>query len=105
MHDFIVSVDKKNMDHFRGTVSQLWQKQHTAEQLNQAFKAIIDSGANWAVLDDFEPVLAAESKVGEDGVLVLAGYYPTQPSQVHFEQKYIYEGVSWKLIGFNIEAK
>jgi hypothetical protein len=105
MHDFIVSVDKKNMEHFRGTVSQLWQKQHTAEQLNEAFKAIIDSGANWAVLDDFEPVLTAESTVDKDGVLVLAGYYPTKPGQVHFEQKYIYEGLSWKLVGFNIEAK
>ena len=105
MHDFIVSVDKKNMEHFRGTVSRLWQKQYTTEQLNQAFKAIIDSGANWAALDDFEPVLAAKSKVDENGVLVLSGYYATKPSQVYFVQKYIYEGVSWKLLGFSIEAR
>ena len=105
MHDFIVSVDKKNMEHFRGTVSRLWQKQYTTEQLNQAFKAIIDSGANWAALDDFEPVLAAKSKVDENGVLVLSGHYATKPSQVYFEQKYIYEGVSWKLLGFSIEAR
>ena len=103
--DFFVSIDKKNMEHFRGTVSQLWQKHHTTEQLNQAFKAIIDSGANWAALEDFEPILAAESTVDKDGVLALTGYYPTKPSQVHFEQKYIYEGVSWKLVEFNIEAK
>lgn len=105
MHDFIVSVDKKDMEHFRGTVSRLWQKQITAQQLNQAFKAIIDSGANWAVLDNFDPIMTAEPKIGEDGVLLMTGYYPTKPSQVHFEQKYIYEGVSWKLIGFKIEAK
>lgn len=105
MHDFVVSVEKKNMEHFRGTVSRLWQKQHTTEQLNQAFKAIIDSDANWSVLDNFEPILATEPKVDENGVLMLAGHYPTQPGQVHFEQKYIYEGFSWKLIGFNIQAQ
>jgi hypothetical protein len=105
IHDFAVSVKNKNMEHFRRTVSHLWQKQHTTEKLNQAFKAIIDSGADWTALDDYDPVLAAESKVGEDGVLVLKGYYATKPVQVHFEQKYVYEGISWKLIGFNIEAK
>ena len=105
IHDFIVSVEQKNMEHFRSTTSQLWQKQHTTEQLNQAFKAIIDSGANWSVLDSFQPVFSSEAKVDESGVLLLAGYYPTKPSQVNFELKFIYEGVSWKLIGFNIQAK
>jgi hypothetical protein len=105
MHDFVVSVQNKNMEHFRSTVSQLWQKQYTAEQLNQAFKSIIDSDANWSVLDDVDPILANEPKVDDNAVLFLAGYYPTKPSQVYFEQKYIYEGVSWKLVGFKIEAK
>ena len=46
-----------------------------------------------------------EPKVDDVGVLLLSGYYPTKPSQVYFEHKYIYEGVSWKLVGFKIEAK
>src|SRR3981081_1175094 len=105
IHDFVVSVEKKDMEHFRGTVSQLWQKQVTTEKLNQAFKPIIDSGASWSVLDRFEPVFSSDAKIDESGVLRLAGHYPTKPSQVYFEQKYLYEGVAWKLIGFNIQAK
>jgi len=105
IHDFVVSVEKKNMEHFRGTVSQLWQKQITTEKLNEAFKPIMDSGANWSVLDSFEPVFSSDAKVDENGVLLLAGYYPTKPNQVHFEQKFVYEGVAWKLIGFKIQAK
>ncbi len=105
MHDFVVSVGRKDMEHFRSTVSQLWQKQHSTEQLNQAFKSIIDSDANWVVLDNFEPVMAAESTIDKDGVLVLTGYYPTKPAQVYFKQKYINEGSSWKLLGFNINVK
>lgn len=105
MHDFIVSVENKSMEHFHGTVSRLWQEQHTSEQLDQAFQSIIDSDADWGVLNSVEPMISAESKVDENGVLLLVGYYPTSPSQVIFEQKYIFEGVAWKLIGFNIEAR
>ena len=104
MHDFIVSVEKKDMEHFRGTISRLWQRQVTAEQLNTAFKSVIDSGANWAVLENFEPVLSPDAKVDENGVLLLAGRYQTNPN-ILFEQKYVYEGVAWKLVGFSFQAK
>ena len=104
MRDFIVSVENKDMAHFRGTVSQLWQKQTTTEELNEAFRSVIDAGANWSVLERFEPELSSEVSVDENGVLQLAGRYPTKPN-VHFEQQYIYEGLGWKLLGFRIEAR
>jgi hypothetical protein len=105
IHDFVVSVEKKNMEHFRGTVSQLWQKQVTTEKLNEAFKPIMDADANWSILNSVEPVLSSDVRVDDSGVLLLIGHYPTKPSQVHFEQKFIYEGVAWKLIGFKIQAR
>jgi len=105
MHDFLVSIEKKDMTHFRSTVSALWQKQHTTEKLNQAFKPIMDANANWTVLENFAPILSSEPTLDADGVLSIKGHYPTKPSKVYFEQTYIYEGLAWKLIGFNIEAK
>jgi hypothetical protein len=57
------------------------------------------------VLEDLTPVLSSDAQIDENGVLLLAGYYTTEPNQVHFEQKYVYERLSWKLIGFMIEAK
>lgn len=105
INDFFVSVNRKDMGHFRSTISNLWQKQFTTEQLNQAYKAVIDSGANWAALNNVEPVLSSEAIIDNNGVLVLTGFYPTTPSRVYFEQKYIYEGVAWKLIGFHIQVK
>lgn len=104
MHNFIASVEKKNMEHFRSTGSRLWQKQFTTEQFNQAFKLVIDSGANWSVLESFEPDFSSEAKVDENGILLLAGHYKTTPN-IQFEQKYIYEGLAWKLIGFSFQAK
>jgi hypothetical protein len=105
MHNFIVSLEQKNMEHFRETSSQPLKNEFTTEQLNQAYKQIIESGTNLSVLENMEPVLSSDATIGEDGVLLLTGYYPTEPSKVHFKQKYIYEGVSWKPSGLSISIK
>ncbi|MEA5097511.1 MAG: hypothetical protein VB032_03125 [Burkholderiaceae bacterium] len=102
---FVASVNARDMGTFRNTTSSLWQKQFTAEQLNQAYKAVIDSGANWTVLNGLEPILTPEATIDQDGVLTIEGYYPTTPSRVHFKQKYVFEGAAWKLLGFHIQAK
>jgi hypothetical protein len=105
MHDFAVSVNNKNMEHFHGTVSQLWQKQFTKGKFNEVFGAAYDFGVDFTMLDGFEPVLEPVSELGENGELILKGRFPTTPNQVHFEQKYVYEGLGWKLIGFNFNIK
>ncbi len=58
--------------------------------------------ASW--LEGFEPVLSPEAKVDENGVLLLAGLYQTNPN-ILFEQKYVNEGVAWKRVGFSFQAK
>lgn len=104
MHDFLFSVRSRDMSFFGGTISQMWQKQVTAELLNAAFRDVIDSGADWSAVDTLDPVLSSGAKIDEDGVLTLGGQYPTRPV-LKFEMNYVYEGVAWKLIGFSLEAK
>ncbi|WP_295446201.1 hypothetical protein [uncultured Thiodictyon sp.] len=105
LHDFIVSADKKSMEHFRDSISSLWRKQVTTAQLDEAFKPLTESGADWSVLENFDPIFSSDGAIDEDGVLLLTGYYATKPSQVSFKQKFIREGDTWKLIGFQIDAK
>ena len=104
MHDFLVSVKAKDMTHFRGTLSELWQEQFSVEKLNTAYKAITDNKADWSVLEKIEPTVAS-AKMDENNVLTLMGFYPTEPSRVDFEQGYLYENNTWKLISFSIDAK
>jgi hypothetical protein len=105
MHDFAVSVNDKSMEHFHGTVSQMWQRQFTTEKFNEVFGKFFGSGMDFTVLDGFEPIVEPVAALGENGELILQGYFPTKPNQVHFVQKYIYEGVGWKLYGFSFETK
>ena len=104
MHDFLVSVRQKEMSHFHSTLSRMWQKQVSTEELNAVFINVIDSGANWPAVDTLDPVLSPVMKMDENEVLTLNGHYPTNPV-LKFEMKYVYEGVAWKLIGFSLEAK
>jgi hypothetical protein len=104
-HDFAVSVNDKSMEHFRSTVSQLWQRQYTTEKLNETFGKLFDVGVDLTVLDGLDPVLDPVSALGDNGELVLTGTFPTQPNKVHFEQTYIYEGIDWKLLGLHINIK
>jgi hypothetical protein len=108
MHEFALSVNSKSMEHFRGTVSHMWQRQITTQQMDDAFGKVYGIGADFTVLDKVQPVIEGNPALGEHGELVLKGYYPTQPNQVDFKQSYLYEGIGWKLYGFSfniIKAK
>ena len=104
-YNFVASATMKDMGHFRSTVSNLWQQQFTTEQLNQSYKAVMDSGANWLALNNLDPILTSEASVDGNGVLVLNAYYPTTPTRVHVVQKFVNEGGAWKLIGFHLQTK
>lgn len=105
MHDFAVSVKNKSMEHFRNSISKAWQDQFTTEKLNEAYGSLFNAGADFTVLDSLQPSFEGDALINENGLLVIKGRYPTKPSQVTFEHKYIYEGVAWKLFGFDINVK
>jgi hypothetical protein len=78
----------------------MWQHQITPEKFDNAFASVFASGLDFTLLDRFEPIIEPVSSLGENGELILKGHFPTEPSQVNFEQLYTYEGVGWKLFGF-----
>jgi hypothetical protein len=102
MRDFALSVNSKDMTHFHSTVSQMWQRQITPEKFNEVFGAFFNAGVDLTVLDGFEPSIEPVAELGENGNLILQGFFPTKPDQVHFKQQFIYEGVGWKLVGFKV---
>lgn len=104
MHDFAVSVNDKSMKHFHSTISQMWQRELTAEKFNELFAAFLESGLDLTVLDRFEPSMQPVSELDERGVLVLEGFFPTQPGQVKFKQQFVYEGIGWKLVAFSVNV-
>lgn len=105
VRDFGISVEQQSMEHFRSTVSHLWQRQITTEELDEVFAVTYDQGLDFSFLDTVAPIVEPVAGLGENRQLVLKGYFPTRPDQFHFEQTYLYEGVGWKLYGFAFEIK
>lgn len=105
MHVFAVSVNKKSMAELHAFSSNLMQQQFTIEKLTDAFNPFYKLGIDLTLLDKYGPIFDENASINEDGVLIIKGYYPTKPDKVFFQQKYIYEGLSWKLLGISVEIK
>lgn len=104
-HVFAVSVNEKNMAKLHAFSSNLMQQQFTIQKLTDAFNPFYKLGIDLTLLDKYGPIFDEKASINEDGVLIIKGYYPTKPDKVFFQQKYIYEGLSWKLLGISVEIK
>jgi hypothetical protein len=99
------AIQAKSFDKFYGKISELWQKEITAGKLQQVFQAFIDKEIDLTPITKVEPVFDGTPAVNENGLLVIKGSYPTKPSKVFFELKYVYEDENWMLAAINVEVK
>jgi hypothetical protein len=102
---FNVAIQTKSFENFYGKIAKLWQKEVTPEKLLEIFQSFIDKEINISPIAKLEPAFEGTPAVNEDGLLVIKGSYPTQPSKVFFELKYFYEDEAWKLVGINVQLK
>ena len=102
---FNKGIQAKSFVEFHKGISILWQKQITPVQLGEAFKTFVEQELDLTPIQNLTPTFDSPAAVNSDGVLVLAGAYPTEPSKVHFTLKYVPENFSWKLVGINVDIK
>ena len=102
--DFNKAVQNKSFDGFHTKISRAWQEQITPDKLKEVFQQFIDKKLDISSIKTVEPILSEPPQINSDGLLVLQGYYPTHPSKVNFQLKYIYEHPAWKLFGINVNV-
>jgi len=66
------------------------------------FKAFVEARLDLMVLDSVPVQFDGQPFFDENNVLVVKGHYDTSPDRVTFEQSFIREGLSWKLIGYSM---
>lgn len=69
------------------------------------FKPFVDQQMDFTVLQALAPVFSKPPGLNSDELLVLTGYYPSQPSVTYFTLKFTYEHPAWKLAGVNVQVK
>jgi hypothetical protein len=102
--DFNEAVQAKDFTGFYGTLSAIWRNETTPAKLRTVFKEFVDKNIDLSLIKGIKPQLAPATAVNDDGLLVVTGDFPTQPSQIQFELKYAHERAGWKLIGIWLDV-
>lgn len=102
--DFNQAIQAKDFTAFYDKLSDTWKKQTSPQALQKSFHEFIDKSVDISGIKDVKPQFSPAPAVDDKGVLVLAGRYPTQPSQVRFELRYVYEGGGWKMISISVKV-
>lgn len=106
MLTFATCVVEKDFSKLYSYISEFWAQQTSKQQLNKAFGEFITQNINLLpALEVYEPVFDLEPYINHEGVLIIQGHYPTEPSKVIFELNYMLENDTWKLIGINVQIR
>ena len=87
---------------FYEAVSDKWKEQLTEGQLERAFKPFVEKQFRVAAIKYVDAVFDHSPFVDGDGLLIVSGFYPTQPYQTTFSMKFYYELPRWKLFGIDV---
>src|SRR4051812_25087310 len=101
---FDQAIQAKDFTAFHKQISALWQAQVTPSKLKEIFQSFIDQQIDLSIVKGVEPVFSEPAKINEDDVLVLKGAFPTSPTKVDFQLKYLNEKKAWKLVGIKVNA-
>jgi hypothetical protein len=101
---FNQAVRARDFTAFYGTLADVWKKETTPQRLQQTFQEFLDKDIDIGPIKDVKPRVAPPAAVNDKGILVVAGHYPTQPSQVRFELEYAQERGGWKLTGIAVSV-
>jgi hypothetical protein len=100
--DFNQAVKAKDFSSFYDKIADVWKQQTSAPKLQEKFQEFIDKGIDIGPIKNVEPQLDPAAPADEVGVLLVKGYYPTQPAQVQFTLKYVREAAAWKLLSIGV---
>jgi hypothetical protein len=105
MQDLALAINARDFGNFHQKISRLWQSQITKEELSNIFQSFSEQNIDLTVLEGIEPVFSEKPLLNAENLLILTGYYPTQPPVTYFTLKYTMEYPNWKLFGVNVEFK
>ncbi len=85
--------------------SKPFRDQFSPERLKEVFKEFAEKHIDFAVIAAKTPVPSQDSKIDDDGRLILVGYFDTTPSYVYYDLHYIVSEGQWKPIKINVDVK
>lgn len=103
--DFNKAVRSNDFAAFHKTLAAQFREQYSAEQVKDVFQAFIERKVDLSDALGLDPVFSPDPAIGDRQVLQVVGYFPSTPSRLHFDLKYVPEGGSWKLLAISVNIK
>jgi hypothetical protein len=100
--EFNRAIRERSFSDLYKTVSAAWQAEVTEKQLQRAFQGFIDQDIDISIVSAQEPIFDGPPQIGSDEVMAVSGHYATQPFQISFTLKFVYEAPRWKLFGLDV---
>jgi hypothetical protein len=89
---------------FHTKLSKPFREQFPVERLARRFQEFNKKHVDFDIVAALKPSYDPAPKVDDDGKLLVKGYFPTEPLQVHFNLEFIPSDGEWKLIGINVKV-
>lgn len=99
--DFAESMQARDMTGLLENASLLLQTQISVEKMNQAFQERMGPYSKLITLRDMAPSFAKPVEIDDEGIMIVFGYYNTEPDRYEFRYRYVREGTEWKLLGIS----
>ncbi|RYX86468.1 hypothetical protein EON83_02010 [bacterium] len=108
--DFDNALATRDFKPFYQASAKVWKAQTNPTELKTAFKTFIDKGIRIGrVIREATPTYqkprVRQTNFSPDGMLELAGSYPTKPYKTSFEISYLKDNGVWRPASFNISIK
>ncbi|HUT50283.1 MAG TPA: hypothetical protein VM325_13155 [Alphaproteobacteria bacterium] len=103
--DFNTAVQSKDFGAFHAKLSSAMRKKFTAVQIQGVFHRFVAEGIDISPIKGTRPQFDPAPKLNNLGALEVKGRYPTRPSEVLFDLRYVKEDGQWRLITINVRVK
>lgn len=102
IRDFDIALQQGDFADFYSTVSETWQSQMTAADLDKAFAPIAAQKNNYKLKADAPLVFSSKSALKDDVLEINGSYQNVKGKNIPFRLRYIKESGDWKLLGIRL---
>jgi hypothetical protein len=87
---------------FWATCSEQFRRRHDQQAFEHAFAGFVEQKVNLLPAAKLSPQFDRAPALAPDGVLRLAGHFPTRPSRIDFDYEYVPDKGGWTLAGMRL---
>jgi len=99
------AVARDDFSEIHREIANAWRKQMSLDDMRSTFHVFVEKKIPLTVIETSAPVFTEKASIDSDGILNVAGHYPTKPFRVVFALRFLNEESQWRLAGIQVNTK